>query len=277
MFAIDCHCHIYNHEIAPRAVSNVGQFYNINMNCGGTAEELTEMSKISPIKKFVVNAVALTPKPVYKLNEYIAAECKKHNEFIGVGTLHPDMENMEEEVEHIISLGLHGVKLHPDTQHFNTDSAKAMKLYECIENRLPLLIHCGDYRYDYSHPRRLAKVLDSFKNLTVVAAHLGGWSIFEQAVPYLKKRRCYMDISSSMPFIGIKRVSEYIKIYGADRLMFGSDFPMWNPVSEYENFMKIKMARNEREKILWKNAAKVFNIDCSDYVLQKKVLQIQSV
>lgn len=48
--------------------------------------------------------------------------------------------------------------------------------------------------------------------------------------------------------------------------MFGSDFPMWNPVKEYEAFMQIDMDDDEREKILWKNAARVFNIDCTDIV-----------
>ncbi len=264
MFAIDCHDHIYNPRIAARAVKNVGEFYDVGMNCHGTSDELIEMSKTSPIKKFVVNAVALSPKPVQKLNDYIAAECSKHKEFVGLGTLHPDMENMAEEIERMISLGLRGIKLHPDTQCFNMDSPQAMKMFERIGNKLPVLIHCGDYRYDYSHPRRLANVLDAFPELTVVAAHFGAWSIFDQGIPYLKDRKCYMDISSAMPFIDHSRVLGYIKLYGADRLMFGSDFPMWNPVKEYNDFMQLELSDEEREKILWKNAAKVFNIDCSD-------------
>lgn len=266
MFAIDCHDHIYNPKIASRAVASVGKFYDIEMNCGGIADELVKISKTSPIKKFVVNVVAATPKSVQKLNKYIAKECEKHKEFVGLGTLHPDMENMEEEIESMISLGLRGIKLHPDTQCFNMDSDKAMKMYETIGNRLPLLIHCGDYRYDYSHPRRLARVLDAFPQLTVVAAHFGGWSIFDQAVPYLQNRKCYMDISSSMPFIDHSRVYSYIKLYGANRLMFGSDFPMWDPIKEYNDFMKFDLTNEEREKILWRNAAKVFQIDCSDMI-----------
>lgn len=261
MYVIDCHNHIYQDEIAPRAVQNVGEFYNIKMNCNGTADELIEMSKSSPIKKFVVNAVALTPKPVRKLNDYIAGECKKHPEFVGLGTLHPDMENMDEEIEYIISLGLHGIKLHPDTQNFNMDSDKAMKMYEKIGGRLPVLMHCGDYRYDFSHPRRLANVLDAFPELTVVAAHLGGWSVFDDAVTYLKNRSCYMDISSTMPFLGTEKVYEYIKIYGADRLMFGSDFPMWNPTEELKNFLTLNLTHDEQEKILWKNADTVWRVE----------------
>lgn len=269
MFAIDCHAHVYNRRIAPRAVQSVGEFYSVQMNCSGIADELIKMSERSPIKKFVINAVALSPKPVKKLNDFMAEECEKHKEFTGLGTVHPDMEDLDEEIERIISLGLHGIKLHPDSQSFDMDCHKAMKIYERIEGRLPLLIHCGDYRFDRSHPRRLANVLDAFPNLTVVAAHFGGWSIFDEAVPYIKDRNCYMDISSSFPFIGKEKVFEYIKLYGADRLMFGSDFPMWHPVKEYETFMELKLSEEERKKILWQNSAKVFDIDCSDFENQR--------
>ena len=77
----------------------------------------------------------------------------------------------------------------------------------------------------------------------------------------MKDRSCYMDISSVMPFISPERVHELIRLYGADRLMFGSDYPMWHPVKEYESFMKLDLTDDEREMILCKNAAEVFGIE----------------
>jgi len=263
LFAIDCHAHIYHQRLAPRAVKGVGEFYDVAMSCGGTTDELSEIAKNSPVKKFVVNVVALNAKSAARLNDFVAAECSLHPEFVGLGTLHPDMEDIDSEIERIVSLGLKGIKLHPDTQQFEADSPKAMKIYERIEGRLPLLIHSGDYRYDYSHPRRIARIADTFPKLTMVAAHLGGWSIFEEAIPYMKDRSCHMDISSVMPFMKPERVLEMIRLYGADRLMFGSDFPMWHPVSEFDSFMKLDLSHEEQEKILWQNAASVFSIDCS--------------
>lgn len=264
MLVIDCHDHVYNRRIAPRAVQSVGKFYNVDMNCTGISDELVKMAAASPIKRFVINAVALSPSPVCKLNDFIAEECKAHEEFIGLGTLHPDMDGAEEEIERIISLGLKGIKLHPDSQSFNMDCDKAMRLYERIEGRLPILMHCGDYRFDRSHPRRLVNVLKEFPKLEVIAAHFGGWSIYDEAIPYMSQLDCMMDISSSMPFIGTEHVKKLIGLYGADRLMFGSDFPMWNPVKELDSFMSIEMSEDDREKILWKNAARVFGIDRSN-------------
>ncbi len=260
MDVIDCHAHIYNDRLASRAVKGVGDFYEVEMNCKGIVGELENIADSSTIKKFVVNVVALKPKNVKKLNDFAAKQCSEHSNFTGLGTLHPDMENIDEEIERIISLGLHGIKLHPDTQGFDADCKRAMAIYERIEGRLPLLIHCGDHRYDHSHPRRIANIIDAFPKLTLVAAHFGGWSIFDEAVPYMKDRNCYMDISSSMPFIGKEKVYSYIRLYGADRLMFGSDFPMWDPIKEYEAFMTFDLSREEQEKILFANAARVFDI-----------------
>lgn len=260
MLVIDYHDHIYHRKLAPKAVRGVGEFYEVTMACGGTSEELLTVTANSPIRRFVVNAVALNARAVRKLNDFVAAECRAHPEFTGLGTLHPDMEDIDGEIERMIALGLKGVKLHPDTQQFEADSDKAMAIYEKIEGRLPLLIHGGDYRYDYSHPRRIARIADTFPHLTMAAAHLGGWSIFEEAVPYMKDRKCYLDLSSVQPFVKPEKVLEYIRMYGADRLLFGSDFPMWNPVSEYEQLCKLPLTEEEKEKIFWKNAIKVFDI-----------------
>ena len=263
MFAIDCHAHIYMKKMASKAVKGVGEFYDVPMSCTGISEELHEIAVSSPVRHFVVNVVAPSAKHVHRLNVFAAEECAAHSEFTGLATLHPDMENPDEEIEAILALGLKGIKLHPDTQHFDADSDKAMRLYECIAGRLPLLIHCGDYRYDSSHPRRIARIIEAFPELTVVAAHFGGWSIYDEAIPYLTDKNCYMDISSAMPFLPPEKIHSLIRHYGAERLMFGSDYPMWDPVREYEAFMKLDLTEQERELILRKNAAKVFSIDVS--------------
>ena len=39
----------------------------------------------------------------------------------------------------------------------NMDDPRLMRLYEIIEGRLPIVIHTGDYRYDYSHQPRDAR------------------------------------------------------------------------------------------------------------------------
>lgn len=257
MQILDFHAHIYPDNLAEKAVHSVSEFYGMDVNRGATPEVLLELGKQAGISRFVVHSVAVTPKQVGSINRFIAQQCAAHPEFIGFGTLHADMEHPEEEIERVIQLGLKGIKLHPDTQRFDLDCPKMMRIYEMLEGRLPVLIHCGDYRYDYSHPRRLATVLDQFPKLTVIGAHFGGWSVFDLAVEYLENRDCYLDLSSSIPFLGLRRATELIHLYGAHRILFGTDFPMWNPKESVEQVYQLGLTQAELEQVFFGNGKKI--------------------
>lgn len=255
MAVVDCHCHIYPEKIAEKAALSVGQFYLYEMETvNATAEGLIEASASAPITHHIVYSVAVKPENVESINNFIAEQVRLHPQFIGFATMHQDYPDPEREIERIIGLGLKGVKLHPDTQKVNMDDPRLMRLYEIIEGRLPLIMHTGDYRYDYSHPRRMRDVLHAFPNLMVDAAHFGGWSIFDLAVEFLEHENCFMDISSSQAFLGPRRTAELIRIYGTDRILFGSDFPMWSPAKEYDMFTALDFTNEEFENMLWHNA-----------------------
>ena len=260
MQIINFHSHIYPSAIAEKATKSIGKFYNIPMDRIGTPEKLLQDSKEAGITSCVVHSVATTPKQVTTINDFIAEECSIHKEFIGFGAIHPDFENPEEEINRIKALGLKGIKIHPDTQLFNVDDEKMLPIYEILSDNLPILIHCGDYRYGYSHPERLAKILDLFPRLTVIAAHFGGWSMPDLALEYLENRNCFLDTSSSFFCTGMKRAEELIKIYGSERILFGTDFPMWNGKEELSRFLEMDLSQKEKENILYKNAEKLLNL-----------------
>lgn len=261
MSVIDCHCHIYPSKIADRAVDAVGAFYGIHMDArGGTAEALIAESAGAPITHHIVHSVATRPEQVESINDFIAAMCAEHPQFIGFMTLHQDTPDPEAEIERACALGLRGIKLHPDTQQVNMDDPRLMRIYEIAQGRLPVIMHCGDYRYDYSHPRRMKRVLQAFPNLVVDAAHFGGWSIFDLAVEYLENENCFLDMSSAQAFLGPRRTAELVRIYGTDRILFGSDFPMWDPKEEYAMFTALDFTDEEFENMLHHNAERFLGL-----------------
>lgn len=257
---IDFHTHIYPDKIAEKATRSVCNFYQLESDLNATAETLLNIGRESGIDKFVLLPVALKPDSVYHINDFISKKASEHSEFIGFGTLHAGMENPLEEIERIKSLGLHGIKIHPDTQQFSIDDERLYPVYDALQGNIPILIHCGDPRYDYSHPKHLKKILHMFPKLTVIAAHLGGWSMFETAFSYLKDENCYFDISSSMMFLNVAKLKEYIFGYGTDRILFGSDFPLWNPASEKDTFLNLNIPLEDKEKIAYKNAERILNL-----------------
>lgn len=125
---IDCHCHVYPEKIAEKAVVNIGAFYDIEMSFDGKYSTLKKSMEENGVKHGIIFSVATTPHQVHSINCFIADTVKNSGGLLtGLGTLHPDSENMERDVEEIISLGLKGVKLHPDFQKFRMMHQNAKK------------------------------------------------------------------------------------------------------------------------------------------------------
>jgi predicted TIM-barrel fold metal-dependent hydrolase len=224
------------------------------MCCPGTVSDLLDRQLRAGITASIVHSVAVKPQTVQSINDFIAAASADNPSLIGFATMHQDFEDMAAEVERCIALGLRGFKLHPDSQGVNADDPRLLRLYELIEGRLPLILHCGDYRWDFSHPRRIRQILQDFPKLVLNAAHFGGWSIYDLAVEYLEDVRCYMDLSSASAYLGPRRTTELIHIYGPERILFGSDYPMWDPIEEVRRFALNDLSAAEREQICWHNA-----------------------
>lgn len=261
---IDAHCHIYPDKIAKKAAGATDKFYDVHGFGDGTVGMLQKEGLKAGIDKFVVQSVATTPKQVSSINNFIAGTvCKSEGRLTGLGTLHPDSSDLEKDVEEIISLGLHGVKLHPDIQGFKIDDYRCLKIYElCEKAKLPILMHTGDSRYDNSNPNRLVPILEIYSDLIIVGAHFGGWSIWEEASKKLHGiKNLYVDCSSSFAWLpDNEKVKEIIERYGTDRVLFGTDYPMWSPKTELERFLSLGYSDEVKKQILSQNAIKVFGI-----------------
>ncbi|WP_407421081.1 amidohydrolase family protein [Methanobrevibacter sp.] len=261
---INAHCHIYPEKIAERAVMGIRNFYDLDMSLNGKVSNLIEDGSKVGVTHYLIHSVATTPKQVRSINEFISDVVKSNPDlFTGFGTLHPDSDNIEGDFDHLISLGLKGVKLHPDFQQFALNEERAFKLAEVIDKgNVPVLIHCGDFRYDYSNPEQIKPLLDKFPNLTVIGAHFAGWSIWKEATEKLAGTpNLYVDVSSSLYALSPDEAKEYIHAYGIEKVLWGTDYPMWEAESEMELFHKIGLTGEEENMILYENAAKLLGLE----------------
>ncbi len=251
---IDAHAHIFPEKIAENATANTGKFYDLHMDSIGISEKLIEGGSSIGVSRYLVCSTATVPHQVSSINKFIAGECKKNPCFFGFGTTHPHSENIENDVEQIKSLGLHGVKLHPDFQEFDADSPEAFRIYEIIEGVLPLLIHCGDHRYDWSAPVKIRRICQNFPRLQIQAAHLGGYQRWDEAEELLTGfPNVCVDISSSLAFMPPEDAVRRIRKFGVEKCFFGCDFPMWSHSEELRRFFALGLSDEENSLVLAQN------------------------
>ncbi len=258
---IDFHTHVYPEKIAEKGVQYIGDFYNLPMSEKGTLVHLKSVAKASGTTHVVLLGVAVKPEVVESINRFTASLLDAHT--FGFGTIHPDYANKKDEVLHCLDMGLIGIKIHPDMQAFNIDDPRMFEVYELLsEKGAPIMMHLGDARYDYSHPERLAKIMDRFPDLKVVGAHLGGYQRWEEALKYLCGRKnLWLDTSSSLQFIDIELAKKIIKLHGYEHILFGTDYPITDQTEELKRFALLELTEAEEKAVLYENAAKLLGID----------------
>lgn len=264
MRIIDIHTHVFPDAIAKKATESISGFYDMIRfpDRTGTVNELLQAQNEAGISLSCIHSVAVTPHSIPSINRFIADSVRAHPDRLrGFAAVHPDAEDLPGLVNEVYAAGLAGFKIHPDMQKFALDEPKTMKMFAAIEGKLPVIIHTGDKRFDFSHPIQMKKVLEAFPKLICVCAHLGGWSEWAEAAKTLSVfDNAYVDTSSSLYALNRKEAARIIRCYSRDRVLFGTDFPMWNPAEEMKRFLELGLNDDEQEKILHKNAEDLLSL-----------------
>jgi len=256
---IDMHVHIYPQKIAAKAVAAIGKFYEIAMSGGGTMQDLLIAQEAAGIDYYLISSTATTPEQVVSINNFMAESAKLDPRIMALGTIHPDYPDQRGEITRMLSLGLKGLKLHPDFQKYPIDDPAMFPVYDIFQQlRLPILFHIGDRRMDYSSPLRLIRILENFPNLIAIAAHLGGYSVWDTYGKEILGKNVYIDTSSSLAFMEPRQAVDIIRRHGCDKVLFGTDFPMWEPRKELERFLALGLSDAENKMILSANAKRLF-------------------
>ena len=69
-----------------------------------------------------------------------------------------------------------------------------------------------------------------------------------------------VDCSSCFFTMTDERIMEFMNMYGEDRIMFGSDYPMWDAGTELARLRSLPLSETALEKIQYKNAAEFLSL-----------------
>jgi len=153
-----------------------------------------------------------------------------------------------------------GLKLIPEFQSFRITSKESLSLLEEAEKfNIPVFV-CSCLSPVYATPSTIGEIALNFPNLKIILSHAGGTNFWSDALKVAKRYSNIWLLSCANPLRGLR---EMVKEIGADRIMFGTDFPYGYPhVIKYElaKINLLEISDEGKEKILWKNIAKLVNL-----------------
>lgn len=265
-YIIDCHCHVYPDSLAQKAAENISDFYDGIPHTVGSVSRLLQLMEEQGIDYSLVNSAAMTPKQVHGINTFITETAAKYPKMLGaMGTLHPQMDaaELETQIHFLVDHGALGIKLHPDMIATPLDDENMLKLYSaCGEAKLPVLLHTGDKRYDFSNPNRMSRVLEVCRNTQFIGGHFAGRDFYLEASQKLSAYpNLHADCSSSFYWLEEAKALQCIENMGIDKILFGTDFPVCLPNYDLDYFFRLPISSSGRRKILSENAMNLFHLD----------------
>jgi hypothetical protein len=111
-----------------------------------------------------------------------------------------------------------------------------------------------------SRPEMIRNIASEFKELIVIAAHLGGLNMWEQAHACLAGMpNVYLESSLSYKFIDPDLGKQIIHKHGHTKIFFGTDYP-FAPIRDSLAIARATpfLSSAEREDILGNNAQRFF-------------------
>lgn len=171
-------------------------------------------------------------------NDYIVDFCEKTTtNTVGFMALDPSSPQALEEMRDGISRGLRGIKLYPVLGLYDPRDEAYDPFYKlAAENGIILLWHMGASpspagKLELSNPLIVDEVARRHQGLTQIIAHLGHPWQRETMVVLRKNRHVFSDVSAAWarPIDGFRALLRAQEWGATDKLLFGSDYPIWTP------------------------------------------------
>ncbi len=262
---IDIHTHVFPDHLAERAVKQLAGRSGETAFIDGTAAGLEASMRRHGIAYSVTQPVSTKASQVPNVNDFAVA-LNARPPLINFGTLFPEYEGNAAEIRRLREAGIQGVKFHPDYQAFYADEERMVPLYrEMARAGLIAFFHAGvDIGLGppyHGNPDRIARVLELVPELTVVAAHLGGYEMWDDVEKYLVGKNLYLDTSYTLTHIPPDQFLRIIRNHGVDRILFGTDSPWADQGVEIELVEKSGLTGSELDAVFYVTAAKLLNLE----------------
>jgi hypothetical protein len=190
--------------------------------------------------------------------------------FFPVCSVHPaDGVAASDEVDRVAAAGGAWLKLHPNTQQFDVaDPAVAQVVRRAAEHDLPVLFDAYS-PWDANQPGKFANLASELPEARLILAHAHGPG-FAQLLQYDIhgrypgwRRNVWVDISVTALMLAggpfAEQFAWVLRKFGVDRVLFGSDYPVDDPLAAASAVVDLGFTDDEQAAILHHNAAGLLN------------------
>lgn len=280
---IDFHTHTFPEVIAEKALKKLSDSSRAVPYTDGTASSRLNSMKNAGISVSVNLPVATKPNQVEGINNIAVNSSSEHitEGIVEFGSMHPDYENVKEELKRIADRGVKGIKIHPAFYQLDIIDNRIKKIiYEAQSLDLIVVTHAGwDIGFpeaNYIPVKSLLAIDKEIGPKKMVLAHMGGWNDWDTVEKYLAGSDYYFDTSFSIGIINKRpdledpmRVmnmddEDFVRLcrkHGTDKILFGTDSP-WEDQTEYvKHINRLDFSSEETEKIMHINAEKLLGIN----------------
>ncbi len=264
---IDFHTHVFPDAIAQKTIDFLASQSGFVPYGNGTLSQLLALMEKGNVNHSVILPVVTKPAQFQSINRF-AAQLSQRPEIYAFGGIHPDDETPEAHLDEIKSLGLLGIKIHPDYQGVFIDDPRYIRIIRyALSIGLPVITHAGvDDGIDGETkctPDRILRMLhevygDNFpENPQIILAHAGSHRMYDEVLDKLCGLPVYFDLAYIMEETDPAVVLSIIRKHGADKILFATDSPWGDPRKGIDYLRSLPLTDDELEAILSRNALRI--------------------
>lgn len=203
----------------------------------------------------------------------VASICKQYpDRFSGLAGIDPTlgMQQLRELEFAVNELGFVGAHYYPHWFDLPPDHQYVFPIYaKCIELDIPIMMQLG-HNLVYQRDRRLPSIgkpitLDRvailYPELRLLGIHLGVPWTQEMISMAWKHENIYIGGDAYAPKHWPKEMIHYANTYGQDKFLFGTDWPVIDPIRAVREVNTLNFRPGPLKKIMRDNAIRIFKLD----------------
>ena len=277
---IDCHTHIFPLEVRQHRETYCQRDEGFSFIYGNSkakivgVEDLIRSMDEAGVAKSIICGFPWTRSDLCSAhNQYLLESASRYPNrlIVFISLLLNDPEWSRAELDRGVKAGAKGAGEIAFYRHEMTpNDIVSMRplLDQMAKERIPLLLHSNE-RIGHDYPgkgvtpvERFYDLILSFPGLPIILAHWGGGLPFYELMPEVAKRMAnvYYDTAAS-PFLYSKKIySIAARIVGAQKILFGSDFPLIPPRRYFDELEGSDLPEEDRRKILGLNISRLLGL-----------------